>query len=178
MASRWLALCLSAWAVVAAQAQTTRPAEEGYTGVLTGTRVYVRSAPVDGYPCTQLSRPARVRVVAERAGWLKILPPEGCYSLISKRYVRVQGKRGTVTGNNVLVRAGSDLAPGRMDMVQTRLNAGATVTILGEPIMSTILAYLILREAPTPLKIAGGVLVLAGIYVARQAEGRGGADGD
>jgi drug/metabolite transporter (DMT)-like permease len=40
-----------------------------------------------------------------------------------------------------------------------------SVTMLGEPIGSTILAYLILREAPTPLKIAGAALILAGIYV-------------
>lgn len=41
-----------------------------------------------------------------------------------------------------------------------------SITLLGEPIGSTILAYLILKEAPTPLKIAGAVLILAGIYVA------------
>jgi drug/metabolite transporter (DMT)-like permease len=42
------------------------------------------------------------------------------------------------------------------------------VTLLGEPIGSTILAYLILREAPSMLEIIGGVLILAGIYVASQ----------
>jgi drug/metabolite transporter (DMT)-like permease len=41
-----------------------------------------------------------------------------------------------------------------------------SITLLGEPIGSTILAYLILKEAPTPLKIIGAVLILAGIYVA------------
>jgi len=41
-----------------------------------------------------------------------------------------------------------------------------SITLLGEPIGSTILAYFILKEAPTPLKIAGAVLILAGIYVA------------
>jgi drug/metabolite transporter (DMT)-like permease len=41
-----------------------------------------------------------------------------------------------------------------------------SITLLGEPIGSTILAYLILKEAPTPLKILGALLILAGIYVA------------
>ena len=41
-----------------------------------------------------------------------------------------------------------------------------SITLLGEPIGSTILAYLILKEAPTPLKIIGAVLILAGIYIA------------
>ena len=36
---------------------------------------------------------------------------------------------------------------------------------LGEPIGSSILAYFILREAPTVAVIAGGVLILIGIYL-------------
>ncbi len=42
------------------------------------------------------------------------------------------------------------------------------VTLLGEPIGSTILALLILQEIPSALELAGGVLILAGIYVASQ----------
>ena len=41
-----------------------------------------------------------------------------------------------------------------------------SVTLLGEPIGSTILAYLLLKESPTALKIFGAVLILAGIYIA------------
>ena len=41
-----------------------------------------------------------------------------------------------------------------------------SVTLLGEPIGSTILAYLILKESPTTIKIFGAILILAGIYVA------------
>jgi len=40
------------------------------------------------------------------------------------------------------------------------------VTLLGEPIGSTILAFFILREAPSALEIIGGILILAGIYAA------------
>jgi drug/metabolite transporter (DMT)-like permease len=38
--------------------------------------------------------------------------------------------------------------------------------LLGEPIGSTFLAYFILKESPTLLKIAGAVLILSGIYIA------------
>ncbi len=41
-----------------------------------------------------------------------------------------------------------------------------SVTLLGEPIGSTILAYLILHESPTFLKILGAILILTGIYAA------------
>lgn len=41
-----------------------------------------------------------------------------------------------------------------------------SVTVLGEPAGSTVLAMLLLNEIPSPLKIAGGVLILAGIVLA------------
>ncbi|MFQ6057551.1 MAG: DMT family transporter [Anaerolineae bacterium] len=45
-----------------------------------------------------------------------------------------------------------------------------SVTVLGEPIGATILAYFILSEPPTLLEVVGGVLILAGIYVASREE--------
>lgn len=45
-----------------------------------------------------------------------------------------------------------------------------SVTILGEPVGATILAYLILKEVPTVLKIAGGAMILLGIYLASRRE--------
>lgn len=45
-----------------------------------------------------------------------------------------------------------------------------SITILGEPVGATILAYLILNEVPTLLKIAGGVMILSGIYLASRRE--------
>jgi len=41
-----------------------------------------------------------------------------------------------------------------------------TIAILGEPVISTILAYLILGEAPAVPEIAGGILIFGGIYLA------------
>jgi drug/metabolite transporter (DMT)-like permease len=48
--------------------------------------------------------------------------------------------------------------------------AYVSITLLGEPIGSTILAYLLLGETPTLLKIFGAILILAGIYVASKSE--------
>ncbi len=41
-----------------------------------------------------------------------------------------------------------------------------SVTLLGEPVGSTVLAYFILQEQPGWVKIAGAVLILAGIWLA------------
>ncbi len=40
-----------------------------------------------------------------------------------------------------------------------------SIAFLGEPIGTVILAYLILREAPTVVKLIGALLILAGIYI-------------
>lgn len=126
--------------------QTSRPAPETVpvrpaagatvTGTISGTDVYVRAMPskVEGYPCLKLSAPAKVEVVEEKDGWLKILPPEGAFSLVSKDYVKTDAaaKVGTVAGANVQVRAGSDLMPSRTDCLQIKLNSGDKLTLLGE----------------------------------------------
>ena len=48
--------------------------------------------------------------------------------------------------------------------------AFVSITLLGEPIGSTILAYFFLNEIPTLLKVFGAILILAGIYVAARHE--------
>ncbi|MGQ0602882.1 MAG: DMT family transporter, partial [Anaerolineales bacterium] len=42
------------------------------------------------------------------------------------------------------------------------------VTVLGEPIGSILLAFLLFDETPTPLKLLGGALILTGILLASQ----------
>jgi drug/metabolite transporter (DMT)-like permease len=49
-----------------------------------------------------------------------------------------------------------------------------TVSILGEPVGSTVLAYWILGETPSTAKLLGGAAILAGIYVCSRAEAAGG----
>jgi drug/metabolite transporter (DMT)-like permease len=48
--------------------------------------------------------------------------------------------------------------------------AYVSITLLGEPIGSTILAYIFLNEKPTAVKLIGGGLILVGIYIASRAE--------
>jgi drug/metabolite transporter (DMT)-like permease len=45
----------------------------------------------------------------------------------------------------------------------------SSVTLLVQPVMATVFAWLILSETITPLQGIGGVLVLAGIFIARRA---------
>ncbi len=41
-----------------------------------------------------------------------------------------------------------------------------TIAVLGEPVVATALALLILDEMPTLIEVGGGILILAGIFVA------------
>jgi drug/metabolite transporter (DMT)-like permease len=50
--------------------------------------------------------------------------------------------------------------------------AYVSISLLGEPVGSTVLAYLFLRETPTALKVFGAILILIGIYVASRSEVR------
>ncbi|MBS1252024.1 MAG: putative cystine transporter YijE [Anaerolineales bacterium] len=45
-----------------------------------------------------------------------------------------------------------------------------SVTIMGEPIGSTLLAWFLLNEPPTVFKVIGGALLLAGIWIATREE--------
>ena len=48
--------------------------------------------------------------------------------------------------------------------------AYVSITLLGEPIGSTLLAMIFLGEVPSGLKVLGGAVILAGIYLASRAE--------
>jgi len=132
------AIILLCVAVSATSALAQAPAgeQDQYVGVVTGTNVYVRCyASMTGYPCTKLSHPARVVVVGKPlSGWLQILPPPGVFSVISKDYVRpdASGTSGVVTGDNVWVRAGGSLREKDFFGLQTQLNRGDKVKILGQ----------------------------------------------
>ena len=123
--------------IFAAAACSVASAAAPYEGVVTGNDVYVRSGYGTGegaYPCAKLSAPTRVTVVGQTDTWLKILPPEGCYSVVSKDYVKpdAAGKTGTITGDNVWVRAAGVLRDENFFTLQPRLNKDEKVEILGE----------------------------------------------
>ena len=48
--------------------------------------------------------------------------------------------------------------------------AFVSITLLGEPIASTSVAYFILQQKPSPMKLIGGGLILVGIYLASRSE--------
>jgi drug/metabolite transporter (DMT)-like permease len=48
--------------------------------------------------------------------------------------------------------------------------AYVSISMLGEPIGSTILAYIVLDETPTLFMIFGAILIMAGIYLASLGE--------
>lgn len=105
-------------------------------GEVTANDVYVRSGPsMNYYPVCKLPAGHRVRILSEREAWYEIDPPAGTFSLIHEDYVdTVDGKRGVVNGNNVLVRAGSSLPEWSKQKYarQAKLSKGAGVTILGK----------------------------------------------
>jgi drug/metabolite transporter (DMT)-like permease len=48
--------------------------------------------------------------------------------------------------------------------------AYVSIALLGEPIGSTLLAIIFLGEIPTMLKVIGGAITLAGIYLASRKD--------
>jgi drug/metabolite transporter (DMT)-like permease len=48
--------------------------------------------------------------------------------------------------------------------------AYVSITLLGEPIGATILAYFLLDETPTTMKVFGAILILTGIFIASRVE--------
>jgi uncharacterized protein YgiM (DUF1202 family) len=125
-------------AVCRAQAPESAPeienAKHSFEGVVVD-RTFVRSGPSDTfYPTQNIEKGANVIVVAKKGNWLKIQPPEGSFSYIQKAFVNKygDGKSGKVTTPTLIVRAGSSIQPQLQWAVQTKLDIGQDVAILGE----------------------------------------------
>ena len=148
-ASRWLLAAslpvaiAAVWAVPAvsrAQATDTAApelenAKHSFEGQVNVRTTYVRSGPSDTfYPTQNIDKGATVVVVAKKGNWLKIQPPDGSFSYIQKAFVNKygDGKNGKVTTQALIVRAGSTVQPQLQWAVQTKLDIGQDVTILGE----------------------------------------------
>lgn len=103
-----------------------------FTGVVTGNDVNVRSGPdTNWYTVAKLMRDNRVQVVGEDNGWYQIVPPQGTFSLVSKDYVEKSGNKGTITGDRVAIRAGSNLGD-QENALQLLAGKGTEVTIIGQ----------------------------------------------
>jgi uncharacterized protein YgiM (DUF1202 family) len=105
-----------------------------FSGLINSNSVNIRSGPSENYYATlKVDKGAPVTVVGIKFDWLKILPPDGSYSVITRQFVtkNPDGTTGTVSGDNVRVRAGSHLTPVKIT-VQCQLKKGAQVQIIGE----------------------------------------------
>jgi len=109
-----------------------------YVGEVTGDVVYVRSGPGQNwYPTAKLREGERVEIHDLQFGWLKILPPRGSFCYVDKSFViREQTGAGVIKGDNVYVRAGSQLPDPKYarnkSFVVMKLGRGAEVKILSE----------------------------------------------
>jgi len=112
----------------------------GYAGTVTAAGTYVHCGVGDTnggnnyYACARLNRGAKVQVLGERNGWVKIAPPPGCHSVIAELGVSVDitGTKGTVVRDRAWVRAAGALRLARFTAGQMRMRRGDTVKILGE----------------------------------------------
>jgi uncharacterized protein YgiM (DUF1202 family) len=103
-------------------------------GVINVDSVYIRSGPGEGYyPTGELPKGAKVTVVGIKFDWLKIQPPDGSYSYVGSVFVdkSADGTTGKINRNDVNIRSGSTINAMKTT-VQTRLNQGDTVQIVGK----------------------------------------------
>jgi uncharacterized protein YgiM (DUF1202 family) len=103
-------------------------------GVINVPSVYLRSGPGEGYyPTGELAKGTSITVVGIKFDWLKIVPPEGSYSYVGSVFVdkSADGTTGKINRNDVNIRAGSTINAMKTT-VQTRLNMGETVQIVGK----------------------------------------------
>ena len=105
-----------------------------FSGLVNAANVYVRSGPGDNYyPAAKLDKGTPLTVVGYKFEWLKVVPPEGAFSVVSKAFIQREGETnvGRVNADTLNVRAGSSLVPLKVT-VQCKLKRGDAVTILGE----------------------------------------------
>jgi len=124
-----------------------------YLGKINAPDVYVRSGPAKVYyHVGKLAVGDEVIVESVMFGWAKIKPTAVCYSWVSKQFVDLGENSlpvqvtnvksglqpsilGTITGDYVNVRAGSDPAivpPSHADEVQVKVNTNDKVQVIGE----------------------------------------------
>jgi uncharacterized protein YgiM (DUF1202 family) len=105
-----------------------------FEALVNGSDVQVRSGPSENYyPTMKLEKGARIKVVGIKFDWLKILPPDGSFSVVAKKLVDRSGEAatGVINAENVNVRAGSSVNNVKIT-VQCKLNKGEIVEITGE----------------------------------------------
>ncbi len=145
----------------AALAQSTQPAVDvpgGEPGLVKGENVYVRSGfSTNYYPVAKLNTGDRVTIVGSEFGWLKIVPPAGCFSLVDKEFIDRVDDRTGVLNDTAWVYAGSEI-DNRRYARQIKLGKGSRVEILGDTADGAVL-----KIAPPP----GAYVWIHGDFVTR-----------
>lgn len=136
----WCGLCLVGWFFA-----VTSPVAWGqerkfpYEAIVDLDAEYVRCGPGPKYyPTDKLTRGQTVTVIRhDPGGWAMIAPPPESFSWINAEHVqRLDGNRGTLIQNNVIVHVGSKLGDER-SVYQRTLSKNDTVEILGESKVTT-----------------------------------------
>ena len=98
------------------------------------TRRSVAAPCADYYAVDLLARGSNVEVYKNIEGWCAIRPPEGSFSWVPARHLRLggTGKVAEVTEPKAVAWIGSNLARPKEHMYQVKLERGETVAISGE----------------------------------------------
>ncbi len=118
--------------MIAFEVGQTQEQQFPYVAYVTEAEAYVRSGPGQKYyPTQQLPEGFAVEVYRHDAnGWCAVRPPEGSFSWISARQVRIENQTvGEVADEGVVTRIGSSLSPAR-SVVQVLLPRGERVELL------------------------------------------------
>src|SRR3954468_10780484 len=118
MATRPILLTAIFAAILTGSASLEKSAEEQpqvenakfqFAGVLNSDAVMLRSGPGENYYITtKLNKGTPITVVGIKFDWLKVVPPDGSFSVVAKNLVtREAGANvGTINADNVNIRAG------------------------------------------------------------------------
>ncbi|MHB8574090.1 MAG: DMT family transporter [Dehalococcoidia bacterium] len=117
----------------------------------------------------------RVRTSASMTTYVGVVYPVAALALITISLVGRQPLSG-FNGKTYLMFALMALVPQLIGHSSLNWALGylsapfVAISILGEPVLSTILAAVFLSELPGPGRILGGLIVLAGVYLGLRAE--------
>jgi SH3-like domain-containing protein len=103
-----------------------------YTAYINSDDVYIRSGPGQNYyPTSKLKLGEAVEVYRhDPGGWYAIRPPEGSFSWVAQRYLKLgRDNIAVINGDRVVARVGSSFSDVR-DVIQVRLERGEEVEVL------------------------------------------------
>lgn len=130
---RWPLLALAAVLAVPTAVGAAAP-EFPYSAYVASDGVTLRSGPGSNfYPCDRLAAGAAVEVYRhDPGGWCAIRPPDGSFSWVAGRYLRLtEPGLAVVEQARVPARVGTRFSSVR-DVILVRLDAGETVEVVGE----------------------------------------------